>query len=191
MPSTQNRTFWLRSHLLMASRLSRQGDDLGVGVDGELDVHEPDFADALGGHVADLHAALLQGHPRIDVGRVIVLVDEDVVALPPVEAGGEVAQRGRSGPDEGDFLGLRLDGVGRQPAGIGDEVGRQARLLVIGQGGQGAGRHRLGHAPGQGAHARVGEVNFVPADREFVLAQLLVGVQFGNRHRREPMAKAG
>ena len=59
----------------------RERDEPGVFVHLPHHVHRADDAEAARVEQADFDAAFGQRHPRINVGRIIVVVNEDVVAL--------------------------------------------------------------------------------------------------------------
>ena len=56
------------------------------------DVYRPDAPELFDVEEPDLHAALGQRHPRVDVRREVVVVDDDVLALPEGQAAGDEAQ---------------------------------------------------------------------------------------------------
>jgi hypothetical protein len=69
-----------------------EGDEAGAGVDLIEDVGDLDLAEGGGLEASDFDAARGLGHPRVDVGGVIVVVDEDVIAWGEREAVGDKAE---------------------------------------------------------------------------------------------------
>ena len=150
--------------------------DLAGHVDGA------DAAVVAGVEQADFDALFRQGHPGINVGGVVVEIDENVVALAPGQTGGDKAQGERSGADQRDFLRFRLEEAGGQFAGVAEAGGRDGLLLVVERGARGVVAHGVGDAAGQGADGGVGEKGLFAGDGEFVAAQVFVGKDFGERH---------
>ncbi len=63
-------------------------------------VNRADDAEAARVEQADFHAFFGERQPRIDVGRIVVVVNQDVVALAEFQSGGDEAQRERGWADE-------------------------------------------------------------------------------------------
>ena len=82
------------------------------------DILRADDAEAARIQQAHFHAAFRQRHPRIDIRRIIVVVNEDVVALAKIQSGGDKTQRQRRRPDERDFLRLAMEQLRREFARI-------------------------------------------------------------------------
>src|SRR6266513_6388188 len=57
----------------------------------------------------NLNAALSQGHPWIDVRRIVVEVDEHTVSFAKVQPAGDETQPERCRPHKRDFLDLRAE----------------------------------------------------------------------------------
>ena len=129
-----------------------------------------------------LHAALRQRHPWIHVRRIIVVVDEDVVALAPVQSTGHITQRIRGRPDKCDFVGLRVEQMGRELAAAHDAGAGESVLLVTKRGEQRIIRHRIHDAPRQWTNAGVSQKNLLRDDGEFAAAQFLVGKDLSDGH---------
>ena len=139
----------------------------------------PQFA-----HVHETHfdAAPGQGHPWIDVGGVIVVVDEDVVALAPGQPGRDEAQRQRGGSHQRDFLRPRAHQPRRRIPRLAQQRAGHGFLLVIQRAGARALRHRLRHAPGQRAHGGMGQEDLLLRHGELMTPQRLVLVKFSDVH---------
>ena len=134
-------------------------------------VHQPHF-----------HPLPHQGHPGIDIGRIIFEVDEDVVAFPELHAAGNNAQPQGCRADERNFVRLAIE----QPRPKFSSLLQNRRVnklfLVPGGGGPGVIRDRFRNPPGQRANARMRQKHFVPCDRELTLPQIFVSKQFSNGH---------
>ena len=145
-----------------------QRDEPGVFIDLPNDVDGADFSQVADVHQPDLHAFVGQSHPRINVGRIIIEIDEDVVALSPWQAAGDKAQAERGRPDERDFLRFRFE---QAPGGFPKflDARRGDDFLLVAKGAlRGVIANRFGDAAGQGADSGVAEKDFFFRDREFV-----------------------
>jgi hypothetical protein len=160
----------------------RQRDQAGLLIGLADDVDGPDAAVVPGVEEADFDAFLRQGHPGIDVGRVVVEVRQNVVALAQRQAAGDEAQRQRSWADEGDLLRLGAQEAGGHFARAADAGGGKGLLLLGQHGAGGVLADRLGDAARQGADGGVCQKGLFSRHGEFVPAQFFVGQDFGDRH---------
>ena len=127
---------------------------------------------------------LSQGHPRINIGRIIVEVDQDVIALAKSQAAGKKAQTQRGGANERHFFGLAIEQLCRQLTALAENhridkcflVARSTLLGVFG--------NRFGNTPWQRANPGVTQKDSFAHDGELALAHRLVCKQLGNRHGR-------
>ena len=133
---------------------------------------------------ADFDALLRQRHPRINVGGIIVEINQNVVALAPRQAGGDVTQGQRSGADQGDFLRLRAQKPGGEFACAPDLTGGNGFLLIVQRGARRLVAHGFGHTTGQRTDGSMGQKNFLARNGEFVPAQFFVGEDFRDGHFR-------
>ena len=159
----------------------RQRDEPRVFVHLPHHVHRADRAEAARVQQAHLHAAFRQRHPRINVRRIIVVINEDVVAFAKFQSGGDKTQRERSRPDERDFVRLAIQQLRAEFAPVVNAVHDEG-FLIAERAFIGAVVHRLRDAARQRADAGVREKNFVARDGKFVLAQFLVGENFSQSH---------
>ena len=83
-------------------------DQPGVLIHLPDDIDLSDVAELADVHQADLRALLREGHPWIDVRRIVVVVDEDVVTLAKGQSVGHEAEAERGRADECDFIRLRV-----------------------------------------------------------------------------------
>ena len=127
-----------------------QRDQPGLFVHLAHDIHRPDFSQFADIHQADLDALFRQRHPGIDIGGIVVEVDEDIVALAPGQPGGGHAQRQRRRPEKRDLLRLRPDQARRQFARLLEARKREGRILGALRALQGVIAHRLGHPAREG-----------------------------------------
>ena len=68
-----------------------------------LHVHGPNAPQRVDVQEPYFYAALRQGHPWINIGWIVVKIDEDVVMLTQIEPSGDVTQRQRSRPHESNL----------------------------------------------------------------------------------------
>ena len=94
-----------------------QRNQPGVFINLANDINRADLAEAARVEQPDFYATLGEGHPRIDVGGIIIVVNEDIITLAEVEAGGDVAQGERGGPDQRHFVRLAMQQGGPGLAG--------------------------------------------------------------------------
>ena len=159
----------------------RQRDEPRVFVHLARHVFRANDAEAARVEQAHLDAFGGQRHPRINVRRIIVVVNEDVVAPAEFQAGGDEAQAQRGRADERDFVRLAVQQLRAEFARVVEAVHHEG-FLVAERGLLRAGGNRVGHAARQRADAGVREKNFFARDGEFVPAQFLAGKDFGQRH---------
>ncbi len=167
----------------------RQRDEPRVFVHLAHHVLGADDAEAARVEQAHLDALGGQRHPRIDVRRIIVVVNQDVVAAPEFQPGGDEAQRERGRPDERDFVRLAVQQLRAELARVVEPVQHEG-FLIAERGLPGAIGDGVGHAARQRADAGVREKYFVARDGEFRAAQFLVGQDFGQCHAARLMGKA-
>ena len=146
------------------------------------DVYRPDASELFDVEEPDLHAALRQRHPRVDVRREVVVVDDDVLALPEVQAAGDEAQAQRRRSDEGDFIRLRPEELRREIAGFTDEPAGNLLLLVAVRAGRRVGLDGLGHTARQRADGGVRKEGGILHHGKLVPPQLFVRQDLGKRH---------
>ncbi len=158
-----------------------EGYEAGVFINLAEDVDAADAPESAGVEEADFDAAVGEGHPRVNVGGVVVEVDQDVGAFAEGEAGGDHAEGEGRGADEGDFGGLGAEETGGEGAGVNEELGEGGFLIIAGAL-LGDGSNGIGDATGQGADAGVTEKDAFLNDGEFVAAQVFVGKEFGEGH---------
>ena len=141
-------------------------------------IHGPDDAQPFRIHQPHLDALLGQRHPRIDVRRVIVEINEDVIAAPKFQAARDKAQSEGCGPDKGRFLRLAIQKFRHHLPAFGQNLRINETLLVVGR----RFAHVIGHgirgAARQRAITGVGEKNFICGHRELATAQALIGQNF-------------
>ena len=82
----------------------RERDEARVFVHLTHHVNRADDAEAARVEQADFHALFGKRQPRIDVGRIIVVVNQHVVALAKIQANGDEAQCQRGRPDKRNFV---------------------------------------------------------------------------------------
>ena len=129
-------------------------------------VNRADDAEAARVEQAHLHAFFRQRHPRINVGRIIVVIDEDVVALAKFQAGGDEAQRRARSARRAR---LRRAGsstiappvCARRPGGASTNASWSPSVALLGAFGD-----RVGDAARQRADAGVRREKFCRARRE-------------------------
>src|ERR1700722_5002386 len=80
----------------------------------------------------DFDVFFSQGHPWINIGRIIVVINEEVIAAAKLQTSGDEAEGQRGRADEGDFLRLALKELGAQPARFGDAL--EHEFLLVAQG---------------------------------------------------------
>ena len=144
-----------------------------------------DHAEAARVEQAHFHALVGQRHPRINIRRIIVVVNENVVAPAKIQPGGHKAQRERRRPDERDFFRLAVEQLRREFAPVVQSPGKNQRFLIVGRAALRAIGNGLCHAARQRADAGVRQKNFVARDGKFMPAQFFVGEQFSQRHASE------
>ena len=147
------------------------------------DVGGRDAAQFAGGKQSDFDAALRESHPGIDVGRIVVEVDDDVVAAIQREACGNIGQCEGGGADEGDFVGLRADQAGDAFAGLRVEVGSDGEFLVVMGGLVGVPDNGVSDPFGEWANGGVGEEGAMSADGEFLEAEVGILEEIGEAHQ--------
>jgi hypothetical protein len=159
-----------------------EGDEPGVFVDMRGDVDGTDATELLHFQEPHLHPALGQGHPRVDVRRIVVVVDEDVVGLAEADAVGDEAETERGGAHETDLVGPGADELGGEQAGLLEQaLGHRVLLVAQRAVGRVAG-DGLRHAPGQGRDAGMGKEGTLARGGEFVVAQFFVRQDLSNGH---------
>ena len=131
---------------------------------------------------ADLYTFFRQGQPRIDIGRIVIEIDEDIVIFFPRQTRGDEAKPQRGRTHKGNFIRLRIKQAGRQLASMPHlESGRQF-LLIATRAKAGVLANRFRNATRQRTDTRMSEKDRVARDRKFVLPKPFVGKQVGQRH---------
>jgi hypothetical protein len=97
----------------------------------------------------NLHSAISQGHPWVNVGRIIVEVNDNVVALFEWQSGGDETQAKGRGADEGDFFRERAKELSRERFRFAHESHKHEQLLILPSGELGVLDDGLGYAAGQ------------------------------------------
>src|SRR5687767_3512452 len=119
-------------------------------------------APQLGGvYATDLNAAPFERHPGVDIGRVILEIDQRVVTGFESEARGNHAQGQRGRADERDLFRLGSEKLAGKVADTLEKPGRKSRFLIVDRSGGNVGSHRRFDPPRQGAHSRVSEKNLL------------------------------
>ena len=139
----------------------------------------PDDAQTARVHQSHFHPLLCQRHPRIHVRRIIVEVDQDVIAAPQLQPAGQEAQRQRGRAHKGDFVSLTLQQLRGQLAALVQDRRIDELLLVAGGGFASIVGDRLRHASRQRTIARVRQEDLIPRDGKLMLAQLFVAKDLG------------
>ena len=129
------------------------------------------------------HPTLRQRHPGIHIGRIIVVIDEDVVALAKLESTRKETQRQGRWPNERDLVALTIQQLRRQFPAIFQRFGINQRLLIITGSGTSVIGYRLRHALRQRTIPRMGEKNFVLRNRKLPSPQFFIGKNLLNGHR--------
>jgi hypothetical protein len=160
----------------------RERDEAGLFVHLPEDIAGADDAERADVEQAHFDAFFGERHPGIDVGGIVVVVDEDVVAAAEGEAGGNVAQGERGRADERDFVWLAVDELGGEFAAGMQGFFQRGDFLVAGGGGSGVVGDGADDALGQGADAGVAEKDAVLRHGKFAAAQVFVREEFGQRH---------
>ncbi len=157
-------------------------DHFGVFVNLTDDIKGADAAVFTDVEQPHFNAAIGKSHPRVNVRRIIVEVDDNIGALAPVEAAGDVAQGEGGRADERDFFGFCAEHLRGEGARFLDEALRHDCFLI----GEGAVEsviaHSFGDASRQWADAGVAQKYFVARDGEFVVAQFFVTEDFLESH---------
>ena len=159
----------------------RQRDEPGVFIHLSRHVLLADDAEAARVEQAHLDAAGGQRHPRIHVRRIIVVVNQDVVATPELQSGGDEAQCERGRPDQRDFVRLAVQQPCAELARVVEPVVHEG-FLVAERGLPRAIGDGVGHAARQRTNAGMREEDFVACDGEFRAAQFLIRQDFSQRH---------
>ena len=167
-----------------------QRHELGVFIHLAHDVHRPDHAQTARVDQAHLDATVGHGHPRINVGGIIIMVNQDVVAPAKGETGSDEAEGQRGGTDNGHFFRLAVEQLRTGLAGIIEPVHHEG-FLVAQRGFGGAIGDRLGHAARQRANPGVPKESPVPGDGELRLAQFLVRENLVQVHPAKLIEKPG
>jgi hypothetical protein len=152
-------------------------------------VNRADNAETARVEQTDLDAFLRERHPRINIGGIIVVINQDVVAFAEIQAGRDEAQPKRGRPDERDFIGLAVQQLRREFACVVQAVQHEG-FLVAQRGLPGAFGNGGGDAARQRADASVAEKDFVAGDRKFVPAQFFIGQDFIQHHRAKIIFKS-
>ena len=160
----------------------RQRDEPRVFVHLAHHVHRADHAEAARVEQAHLDALFRQRHPRINIGRIIVVVNEDVVALAEIQAGATKLKPSEVGPTSAissvwqfNNCAASLRASSRRcsmKASWSPSVPCRAHSAIAS-----ATRRGSGQTPAWR------EKNFVARDGKFVAAQFFVGQDFIQRHR--------
>ena len=169
----------------------RQSDEPRVFVHLPHHVLQADDAEAARVEQADFDSAPGQSHPRINVRRIIIVINQDVFALAKIQAGGDEAQRQRRRPDERNFVRPAIQQLRREPPSVVQPVGNQEGFLIAGGAVQRAIGNRLCHPVWQRTDAGVREEDFSARHREFAPAVFLVGINIFQRHAAKVIRGAG
>jgi hypothetical protein len=159
-----------------------EGDESSLFIDLAFDVNAPDAAIVPDVQQPDLHALFPPAASTHKRSRIIVLVDDNVVAFAKREAVGDEAQAKRSGADKGNLLRLRSKELRRECAGFAEQSLGDHSFLVIQIRRIDVALHGFRDAAGQGANPGVGEKNLVDGNRKFVTPQFLVAENLLNGH---------
>ncbi len=157
-------------------------DEAGVFVHLAEDIARSDGSDVAHVEQADFDAALGERHPRVDVGRIIVVVNEDILLAAKAQAARDEAEREGGGADKGHLGRIGSDKTRGLLAGLGEPARRERGFLVGFAAGVVEGVHGGRDAPRQRADAGMGEKDFPARDRKFMVPQFLVRLDVLNRH---------
>jgi hypothetical protein len=174
---------------LSTNKVSRgQGHEPGIFIYLADYIFGADLAKVAGVEQPHLDALAGESHPWINVGGIVIVVNEDVVAFPKLESGIDIAQGEGGWTDQGDFVGLTVQQFGGGLTRFVQPV-HDKRFLVSKGSGENAISHGLGNALGQRADAGMGKKNFPFSDGKFVVAEGRGGEDFGQGHELKGVNK--
>ena len=109
------------------------------------------------------------------------MVDEDVVALAPGQAAGDIAQSVRGRSNEGNFTWVGAKKLGGELTALLEAMIAKGVLLIVHGAQQRIAGDRVHDAAGQGANGGVAEKDLFSDHGKFMAAQVFVSMQLGNR----------
>ncbi len=123
---------------------------------------------------AYLDAALGERHPRVNIRRIVVEVDQDIIAPAEVYAGGYVAQRQRGWADKSDLARAGPNQASHQFPALVDLKRGQKRFLIAKRGLLRVVTDGLAHPSRQRTNARMRKKGPLRRHRKFMSAKLFI-----------------
>ncbi len=160
-----------------------QRDELRLLIDLTLDIHGPNATEAWDVEKAHLHSLFGESHPGIDVGRIIILVNDDIVAFAQAKPAGHETQAQRGWPDKCNFVGLCLEQSRGRAARFAKAAFGKDFLLIVSCGPLDVFVHGGSDPSRQRTDAGVRQKDFLTCHGEFVLTQFLVRQDLVECHR--------